>query len=200
MKSIAVPLMPEMTILGEEDTQHARLEADLLSRAARGEGRAFEALIRPHLPMLFRVAGRLAGSASLAEDAVQDTLEYAYRHLHRYRAGTSFRAWLATIAVKKAAGTARSERRRARRHEKIDPLPPSIAGDDKLIRAEHIARIRAILERMPATRRQAALMRLDAGLSYAEIAQALDTTAGSARVLVHLALKEIKKEMAGSGA
>jgi DNA-directed RNA polymerase specialized sigma24 family protein len=48
---------------------------------------------------------------------------------------------------------------------------------------------------MPDKRRQAALLRLDAGLSYKEIAAALDSSEGSARVLVHKALKELKDRL-----
>ena len=39
------------------------------------------------------------------------------------------------------------------------------------------------------------MLRLDGGMSYAEIADALGTSEGSARVLVHLALKEIKEKL-----
>jgi DNA-directed RNA polymerase specialized sigma24 family protein len=45
---------------------------------------------------------------------------------------------------------------------------------------------------MPKKRRAAVLLRLDAGMDYSEISEALGTSEGSARVLVHLALKELK--------
>ena len=45
---------------------------------------------------------------------------------------------------------------------------------------------------MPKKRRMAAILRLDAGMDYAEIASALGTSLGSTRVLVHLALKDLK--------
>jgi len=61
--------------------------------------------------------------------------------------------------------------------------------------AQQASRVRAVLAGMPEKRREAALLRLDAGLSFAEIARTLDTTEGSARVLVHLALKELREHL-----
>jgi DNA-directed RNA polymerase specialized sigma24 family protein len=49
---------------------------------------------------------------------------------------------------------------------------------------------------MPEKRRAAALLRLDGRMSYAEIAVAVGTTEGSARVLVHMALKELRSQLA----
>jgi DNA-directed RNA polymerase specialized sigma24 family protein len=49
---------------------------------------------------------------------------------------------------------------------------------------------------MPPKRREAALLRMDAGLSYREIAVVLDSTEGSVRVLVHTAQKELRQRLA----
>jgi RNA polymerase sigma-70 factor (ECF subfamily) len=57
-------------------------------------------------------------------------------------------------------------------------------------------RVREALSKLPSKRRQVVLLRLDAGLSYAEIAQVVGSTEGSARVLVHLALKELREALA----
>ena len=56
--------------------------------------------------------------------------------------------------------------------------------------------IRAALAAMPDKRREVALLRLDGNLSYAEIAASLGTTEGSARVLAHLAMTELKSRLA----
>jgi RNA polymerase sigma-70 factor (ECF subfamily) len=56
--------------------------------------------------------------------------------------------------------------------------------------------VRDALALLPEKRRAVAMLRLDAELSYAEIAQAVGTTEGSARVLVHMALKELREQLA----
>ena len=171
------------------------MEAELVNRALEGDGRAFADLVKPHLAVLYRIAARACGDSALAEDAVQETLTRAYQELRRYQPGTSLRAFLAAIAVRRAKTLLRSEKRRKVREEAAEP-PAADPTPAEILNAERAAeRVRAVLEAMPKKRRSAAMLRLDAGLSYAEIAEALSTSEGSARVLVHLALKELKERL-----
>jgi RNA polymerase sigma-70 factor (ECF subfamily) len=172
------------------------LEHELCARAIDGDGRAFASLVEAHLPMLYRIAARACGNRSLAEDAVQEALTLAYQRLDRYQPGTSLRAFLASYAVRQAHTLIRSERRR-RAREVGSEEPARVPNPAELVRAVRTAeRVRAALAKMPEKRRAAALLRLDADLSYAEIAQAVGSTEGSARVLVHMALKELRAELA----
>src|SRR3954467_5143447 len=60
-------------------------------------GRPFDAEALPHLDALYRVALRLTGDPTQAEDLVQDTMLKAYRAWHQYRPGTNAKGWLLTI-------------------------------------------------------------------------------------------------------
>jgi len=51
------------------------------------------------------------------------------------------------------------------------------------------------LENLPDKRRKVAVLRLDGGLSYQEIAQIVGTSERSARVLVHMAIKELRESL-----
>jgi RNA polymerase sigma-70 factor (ECF subfamily) len=171
------------------------VEHELVARALEGDGRAFATLVQPHLAMLYRIAARACGNRTLAEDAVQEALTLAYQKLDRYEPGTSLKSFLAAIAVRKAQTLLRTERRRQAREDVSDP-PERLAGPAELLAAERTAaRVREALAALPKKRRAVALLRLDAGMSYGEIAEAIGTTEGSARVLVHLALKEIKDKL-----
>ena len=173
----------------------ASAEGRLVASALEGDGAAFAALVGPHLPMLLRVAGRVTRDSALAEDAVQETLSIAYSRLGRYSPGTSLRAFLASITVRRAHTLARSERRLRRREEQA-AKPQAADSPDDLVVAERTAeRVREALGRLPRKRRAAALLRLDAGLSYKEVATALKTSEGSARVLVHLAQKDLREAL-----
>jgi RNA polymerase sigma-70 factor (ECF subfamily) len=173
----------------------ASAEADLVARAQSGDGRAFARLVEPHLELLYRIAARAAGSRTLAEDAVQETLELVHRRLGRYSAGTSFRAFVAAVAVRRARTLLRAELRRSRRESvALDGDVPASPADF-LAAEETASKIRAALRRLPAKRQRVVLLRLDAGLGYAEIAAAVGTTEGSARVLVHHALRELKRAL-----
>lgn len=171
-------------------------ERKLVKAAIEGDGRAFAALVTPHLPVLYRLAARACGDASLAEDAVQEALDLAYQRLDRYEPGTSMRAFLASTAIRRAKTLARGERRRKVR-EDASGTPQQAATPAELVGAADLQRrIAEALDDLPDKRRQAALLRLDAGLSHAEIAEALGSTERSVRVLVHLALKELRSKLA----
>src|SRR5690348_10215732 len=118
-----------------EDSAVAR-ERDLVTRALAGDGKAFEELVVPHLSLMYRVAARAAGNAALAEDAVQESLALVYRHLRRYRPGTSFRAFLAGMAVKRARTVLRGEVRRKRREAAVEVPRSSDAPSDLVVAAE----------------------------------------------------------------
>ncbi len=183
------------TNLDGRDVAH-EAEGELITAAVAGDGLAFRRLVEPHLGMLHRIAARSSTDRQWAEDAVQETLTLAYQRLGSYRHEMPFRAFLAAIAAKQAHTLARGERRRSRR-EQAAQVPEALANPEQEVQGATLARrVREALAAMPDKRREAALLRLDAGLSYREIAQALGSTEGSTRVLVHTALKELKERLA----
>ena len=163
-----------------------------MARVKEGDGKAFGQLVAPHLGVLFRVASRTTRDAALAEDAVQETLVIAHRQIGRYRPGTSLRAYLAAIAIRRSLTLMRSEVRR-RTREQHAWHPGDSASAEETVTADHQRRRLAEgLAKLPAKRREAVIMRLDTGLTHGEIATALGSTERSVRVLVHLGLKELK--------
>jgi RNA polymerase sigma-70 factor (ECF subfamily) len=179
-----------------EKSEGVSIEHELLARALDGDGRAFATLVEPHLPMLYRIAARACGSTAIAEDAVQETLTLFHGRLTSYSPGTSLRSFLAAIAVRQARTLLRGEQRRRVREDNSAP-PEAVADPVELLAAERLGRqIRDALGKMPKKRQEVALLRLDAGLSYAEIAEAVGSTEGSARVLVHLALQQLRELLA----
>lgn len=190
-----VRLLPAESRVDADTDAEASAEARLLKRALEGDGRAFATLVEPHLDVLYRIAARATGNASLAEDAVQEALEIVHRQLAQYAPGTSFRAFVAAVAVRRARTLLRAELRRSRREATApDGTRPATPAD--LFAAEETAsRIRSALSAMPEKRQRVVLLRLDAGLGYAEIASAVGTTVGSARVLVHHALRDLHEKL-----
>jgi RNA polymerase sigma-70 factor (ECF subfamily) len=88
-------------------------EAELVSRARRGDADAFAGLVAAHQDMTFRAAYLVLGDAAEAEDAAQEAFVRAYRALDRFREGDPFRPWLLRIAVNAARNRRRSAGRRA---------------------------------------------------------------------------------------
>lgn len=84
---------------------------------------AFETKTRPLLDSLFRTALRMTQETQAAEDLVQDTCLKAFRALHRYEAGTNYRAWIFKIMTNTCI-----DRRRARPEPKLMDIEDLCAG------------------------------------------------------------------------
>jgi RNA polymerase sigma-70 factor (ECF subfamily) len=86
-------------------------EAELVSRARRGDDAAFGALVDAFAEVAFRTAYLVTRDAAEAEDAAQEAFVKAYRAIDRFREGSPFRPWLLRIV----GNTARNRRRSAGR-------------------------------------------------------------------------------------
>ena len=82
-------------------------DAELAARAAGGDDRAFEAIMRRHNRLLFRTARSILKNDEEAEDAVQEAYLQAYHALGTFRAEAKLSTWLVRIAVNQALGRLR---------------------------------------------------------------------------------------------
>src|ERR1041385_8299942 len=78
-------------------TASADADADLLTRARRGDHRAFSVLIRRHDPVMRRLAFRLLADVHLMDDVLQEAYVKAFQSLPRYRGDAQFASWLYRI-------------------------------------------------------------------------------------------------------
>lgn len=95
-------------------------EMALLDRAALGEVEAFDALLRPRLQRLCRMAVAIIRSEADARDAVQEASIQAWRQLPKLRDQTKFDPWLSQIVVNACRGLLRSQNRRRVREIAVD--------------------------------------------------------------------------------
>jgi RNA polymerase sigma-70 factor, ECF subfamily len=124
---------------------------------------------------------------------VQETLFRAFRGLDRWRGEASFRSWLFTIA-----GNLTRDAFRRRKGREVIPLedrdlPDRADPDAELAASELEERLRTELGRLPRLQREVFLLRVQEGTSYQDIAAALGTTPGAARVHYHHAVKRLKE-------
>jgi RNA polymerase sigma factor (sigma-70 family) len=157
--------------------------------------------VRPDLAEVFRrdyrrvvgVAARVLGSPDQAEDVAQDVFLAFGRS--SVPAGEA-RGWLCVAAAHSALNLLRSGRRRASREETAAAAADTVASDvaEAVVTNEDRRRVRAALARLP--RRQAvALVLRHSGLSYAEVAAALDLSPGSVGTTVRRAESALRKEL-----
>src|SRR5713101_990333 len=74
-------------------------EAGLIARILAGEKEAFHELIRPYERMVYLTLFSIVKNETEAEDAAQETVINAYRHLASFRGEAKFSTWLTTIAI-----------------------------------------------------------------------------------------------------
>ena len=159
----------------------------------RGAVRAdLEQVFRTAYPRVVAVAARVLGSRDEAEDVAQEVFLTFGRS--SVPAGEAL-AWLSVAAAHTALNHLRSGRRRASREEAAgdeDAVSPDVA--DAVVTLDDRRRVRAALARLP--RRQAvALVLRHSGLSYAEVAAALNLSPGSVGTTVRRAESVLRKEL-----
>jgi RNA polymerase sigma-70 factor, ECF subfamily len=170
-------------------------EGVLVERARAGDAEARELLVRRYLPDVYRVTRRVLSDQDMAEDAAQDALLNAMAGLSRFRGDASFRTWLLRIAVNAARSVGRRQGRRREVSLVLADSEPS-RERDPATRAEQrteAERLQLLLDRLPTKQRLAVALRVQQGLSYAEIGAALRCTEGAARVNYHLGIKRLRE-------
>jgi RNA polymerase sigma-70 factor (ECF subfamily) len=156
-------------------------DAALLRAVRLGDQRAFEALFTRHYPRVYAVALRIVGSPEDAEELALD----AFVKLHRRPLVDSeehnVAGWLYRVATNDGFNLLRARRRRLnwlqragrllRRHDDDDPL-------GEVVRRDEAELVRRALSTLP-ERQRAALVLRASGLSYAELAGALEVAPSS---------------------
>lgn len=171
--------------------------AALLARVREGDGRAREDLAARYRALLTRWAhGRLpaaAGSVLETSDLVQTTLMRAFARIDTFRPSRegAFLAYLRQILLNQI----RDESRRRKRRPVSEPLPEILEDTstpsplETIIGAERLARYEDALARLSERQREAVILRLELGLRYREVAEALDApSVNAARLVVARAL------------
>lgn len=170
-----------------------RDDGELIARYLAGDESAAADLVRRHAEHLARwLAVQGAPDAEL-EDLTQDTLFKAFRALRSFRGGASFRTWLLTIG----ANVLRDRQRQWKKRQLLQ-LTPDLADRDADPAGEAEAhamagRLTDGITRLARLQRAVFLLRAQQGLSYEEIARALDISAGAARVHYHHAVKRLRQ-------
>lgn len=161
--------------------------------AGRGAVRTdLEQVFRTAYPRVVAVAARVLGFRDGAEDVAQEVFLTFGRS--SVPAGEAL-GWLSVAAAHTALNHLRSGRRRASREEAAGDgggVCPDVA--DAVVTLDERRRVRVALARLP--RRQAvALVLRHSGLSYAEVAAALDLSVGSVGTVVRRAESALRKEL-----
>jgi RNA polymerase sigma-70 factor (TIGR02960 family) len=104
--------------------QHSDPAAELVSKAAGGDGDAFRAVTAPYRQELLRHCYRMLGSLHDAEDALQETMLAAWQGFGRFEARSSVRTWLYRIATNRCLNARRAAQRRQPKQWDVPGVQP----------------------------------------------------------------------------
>ena len=182
----------------------------LVAQLRRADAGAAEALVAAYGDRVYRLAIRITGNASDAEEVVQDALWTASRKIDTFRGAAAFGSWVYRITANAAYQKLRG--RRSKRHEvSWDDLAPAFdeqgqhaeaAGDwsrrlkDPAIEGELKSVLGGAIDELPADYRTAFLLHDVEGLSNPEIAQTLQVRLGTVKSRVHRARLFLRKRLA----
>jgi RNA polymerase sigma-70 factor (ECF subfamily) len=165
----------------------------LVAAYRRGDERAATELVRRHAPGLARYLHGMGAGPSDVDDLLQETFFKAFRALDTWRGEESLRGWLCTIGANLVRdGYRRGKGRTVVSIEDRD-LPDRSDPFEETAARETESRLGAGLAGLPRLQREVFLLRAQQGCEYEEIARALGTTPGAARVHYHHAVKRLKE-------
>jgi RNA polymerase sigma-70 factor (ECF subfamily) len=176
-------------------------DARLMLALRAGDGAAFDALFRRWAGPLLRYLERMLRDAGAAEELVQEVFLRVHGARERYEPQARFSTWLYRIATNLALNELRRPRR-SRVHASLDePEAPEIAGEapeaEQRLDARRLSRrVVAGLAELPERQRAALCLAAVEGLSYAEVAGALEISETAVKALVHRARVTLAESLA----
>ena len=180
-------------------------DSQLIEAAARDLDGSFEALVVAHQDRLYSIALRMLGDARDAEEAAQDALVRAYRAMSGYPAERirelRLRPWLATIVLnlcrsriaRRASAGRPALSLEAAEPGTLEPVADERTGPSATLGRRESGRTWAtLLLTLPPAYRSAVILRHVDGLSYPEVATALDRPEGTVKAQVHRGLAMLR--------
>ncbi len=176
----------------------------LVQRTVAGDQRAYGFLVLKYQRRIQRLIGRMVRDVDLVEDIAQETFIRAYRALHQFRGDAQFYTWLYRIAVntakkfllelkhqpavlESAAESSDGDETSWKKNE-----PTAEDGPESILAAKEIAAVvNAAMDELPVDLRQAVTLREIEGLSYDEIATAMNCPVGTVRSRIFRAREAI---------
>jgi RNA polymerase sigma-70 factor (ECF subfamily) len=180
-------------------------DQQLVQRVQKGDKSAFDLLVLKYQHRVLKLVSRFVSDAAEAEDVAQEAFIKAYRALPAFRGDSAFYTWLYRIAINTAKNALVSNRRRPvdfdldmqdpDQYERHARLREADTPEGVLLTEEIRVVVERALEQLPEDLRTAIVLRELEGLSYEEIAEAMDCPVGTVRSRIFRAREAIDKKL-----
>ncbi|HXC57757.1 MAG TPA: RNA polymerase sigma factor RpoE [Steroidobacteraceae bacterium] len=178
----------------------------LVQRVQKGDKTAFDLLVRKYQHKVVKLVTRYLRDPSDAEDVAQEAFIKAYRAIPQFRGDSAFYTWLYRIAINTAKNAIVSRDRNPvefdldmQNVEESSSMQLRLADSEtpeSLLQTEEIREtVNRAIEALPEDLRTAIVLRELEGLSYEDIAQAMDCPVGTVRSRIFRAREAIDKRL-----
>jgi RNA polymerase sigma-70 factor (ECF subfamily) len=171
----------------------------VLRKAQRGDERAFSLIVRAYQVPVYNYVLRLVGDRSLAEDLTQEVFLRVFQGLPRFSARSKFTTWLFQVTKNRVLDELRAVERRPRAVVELDDAPQLEVVDAPFERLEAIDAVWRAVENLNVDLKMALLLRDVVGLSYTEIADALEVTLATVKWRIYKAREDVQVALAREG-
>lgn len=183
------------------------IDQELVERAQQGDKVAFELLVSKYQHRVARLLSRLLHNPAEVEDVAQEAFIKAYRALATFRNDSAFYTWLYRITINTAKNHLIAMGRRpnlsTEYEEHDDEMPDTTlvniadvnTPETELLNKQIVSTVNRAIESLPEELRTAITLREIEGLSYEEIAQAMDCPIGTVRSRIFRAREAISVQL-----
>lgn len=178
-------------------------EQAVINSAKNGNHQAFNQLVLEYQEQALMLAYRLLRNRQDAEDIVQNAFIKVWEELESFRGESKFSSWLYRIVYNLSLNKLKSRSLRyflriANEYDEeetdtIDVADPNENPEQIFIQKERKERLEKAIKKLPAKQRSILIMRLEQGLSNAEIAEITAKSEGSVKANLSFALAKLKK-------
>ncbi len=178
----------------------AQPDLGVLRKAQRGDERAFSLILRAYETPVFNYVLRLVGGdRALAEDLTQEVFLRVYQGLPKFSLRSKFTTWLFQVTKNRVLDELRASERRPRALVALDDIAPLEVLDQPVERLEQIDALWRAVENLSTDLKMALLLRDVVGLSYTEIADALEVTLATVKWRIYKAREEVQVALVREG-
>jgi RNA polymerase sigma-70 factor (ECF subfamily) len=171
----------------------------ILRKAQRGDERAFSIILRTYETPVYNYVLRLVGDRTLAEDLTQEVFLRVFQGLPKFSLRSKFTTWLFQVTKNRVLDELRAVERRPRAVVALEDVPPLEVVDAPLERLEAIDAVWRAVEELNADLKMALLLRDVVGMSYTEIADALEITLATVKWRIYKAREDVQLALAREG-
>lgn len=176
---------------------------ELVQRVQAGDKKSFDVLVLKYQHKVINLVMRYMHDPDTAQDVAQEAFIKAYRGLKNFRGESAFYTWLYRIAINTAKNHLVSQGRRAptndidadeaEQFEGESALKEYGTPENEMLRDEIQTMVSQAIDALPDDLRTAIVLRELEGMSYEEIAEAMDCPIGTVRSRIFRARESIDK-------